>query len=282
MGMEDAASADWIRPPLPPGHRPARAAIPPGLAPPHDVRRTPTCTPSLVDHRIHSSPPVPDAGPSSPSPAAALRVVLGTGVRLYREGLTMSLERRPETVVVGSAQSAAEVLHLSRTRAADVVLLDLDLPGAERVVSRVRAERPALKVVALAVAETEESVVACARAGVAGYVDRGASIDDLIRTLGAVARDELPCSAAMAGMLFRRIGALARDPAAVEPEGLTGREQQILSLIDQGLSNKEIARRLHIGLSTVKNHVHNLLTKLGVARRGAAAALLHGDGESRA
>ncbi|HEX7241600.1 MAG TPA: response regulator transcription factor, partial [Longimicrobiaceae bacterium] len=124
------------------------------------------------------------------------------------------------------------------------------------------------------IVETEDVVLACAEAGVSGYVSRGASLDDLVGALRSVARGELVCSPHIAGSLFRRVAALSERREASPAAVLTPREREILGLIDQGLSNKEISRRLRIELSTVKNHVHNLLEKLQVSRRGAAAACL--------
>jgi DNA-binding NarL/FixJ family response regulator len=200
-------------------------------------------------------------------------VVVATEVCLYREGLALSLERRGAAEIAAMTASPGETVERVVACRPDVVLLDMAMSGASAVVRRVREAVPPVQVVALAIAETEEVVVACAEAGVAGYVPRDASMDDLVRTLRAVARGELECPSRIAASLFRRVGALAgRHP---EPEGahaLTPREREIVALIDRGCSNKEIARRLDIGLSTVKNHVHNLLEKLGVARRSAAAA----------
>lgn len=211
-----------------------------------------------------------------PQPATAMprlpRVVVAAEVCLYREGLAHSLERRGAAEVAATAATRAEAVDRVLACRPDVVLLDMGLAGAPEVVRALREANPPVQVVALAIAETEEVVVACAEAGVAGYVPRDASMDDLVRTLRAVARGEMEVPARIAASLFRRVGALAsrREPGA--PHLLTPREREIVALIDRGCSNKEIARRLEIELSTVKNHVHNLLEKLGVRRRSAAAA----------
>jgi two-component system, NarL family, nitrate/nitrite response regulator NarL len=218
------------------------------------------------------SVPASTADPA-PRGTPALRLLIATEVRLYREGLATSLAERPEADVVGSAASGEEAVEALRRASPDMVLLDPDLPGAAEVLREARREPCGAAVVALAIHASAEGVVACAEAGMAGYVDRSASIDDLIRTLAAVARGEVPCPPRIAGSLFRRVGTLSRS-APPEVDVLTPREREVLSLIDAGCSNKEIARRLHIGLSTVKNHVHNLLGKLGAERRGAAAARL--------
>jgi DNA-binding NarL/FixJ family response regulator len=210
------------------------------------------------------------------APPGRLRVAIATEVCLYREGLAISLERRDETEVVGTAAALEEAVDLVRRERPDVLLLDMATVDAPRVVHDAREAHPQVRVVALAIVETEEVVLRCAEAGVAGYVSRNASLDDLVETLGSVARGELVCSRTIAGSLFRRVGALSgprEDPALAR---LTPREREIAALIGQGLSNKEISRRLRIGLSTVKNHVHNLLEKLQVPGRSAAAARLRG------
>ncbi len=126
---------------------------------------------------------------------------------------------------------------------------------------------------ALAVSEVESDVLAWAEAGVVGYVPREASLEDLVSTIEAVVRGELRCSPRIAATLFRRVTKLSANRRHT-PQGihLTPRELEILDLIDHGLSNKQIAGKLGIEVATVKNHVHNILEKLQVNRRGEAAA----------
>lgn len=222
------------------------------------------------------------AEPGRPAPAP-LRVAVATDVCLYREGLAISLARRAETEVVATAGRLADALELLQHARPDVLLLDLGLPGSAEVVRAAREARPEAKVVALAITDTEQGVLACAEAGVRGYVTRDASIDDLVGVMLAVARGELVCDPAIAASLFRHVGELAaRRGGPADTGALTPREREVLALVGEGLSNKEISRRLSIGLSTVKNHVHNLLEKLHVSRRGAAAARLRpGDRGAR-
>ena len=126
--------------------------------------------------------------------------------------------------------------------------------------------------VALAAPEDDGSVIACAEAGVAAFVARDATLDELVAATRAVARGELPAhSPRIAAALLRRVADGARPPEHAVLAPLTSRERQIVALIDEGLSNKEIAARLCIELSTVKNHVHNLLEKLGARGRAEAA-----------
>ena len=158
----------------------------------------------------------------------------------------------------------------------DVVLFDISPPGSLGEVRRVAAAVPAARVVALAVGESENQVVACAEAGADGYVTRDQSVEDVLAVIGAVTRGELICSPRIAGALLQRLGRLAAErgsaPVDEPPVRLTAREREIVVLIDRGMSNKQIARTLTIEVATVKNHVHNILEKLHVTRRDEAVA----------
>lgn len=254
--MEDACS------------RPARIRrpVPAPRAPPSPRRGAAQTRLAFVSTPLHD-PIVP-----TPATGAPLRVAVVAEVCLYREGVAQSLARRPEAVVTDTAGCRADALEILRRAAPQVLLLDMGTPGAREVIAAARTLAPQTRIVALAITESEEGVLACAEAGVAGYVTRDAAVDDLLGTLLAVARGELVCPPAIAASLFRHVGTLSARRAEPAPDVLTPREREIAALIEQGLSNKEISRRLSIGLSTVKNHVHNLLEKLHVPRRGAAAA----------
>ena len=157
----------------------------------------------------------------------------------------------------------AAVAQASEDLDPEVVLVDLAEPGGIDTVRHMVATRPASPVVALGVAERETKVIACAAAGVAAYVTRGQTLDDLALTLRAAARGESPCSPKLTAILLRRLAALGGTAADGATAGtpLTPRESQVLGLIGNGLSNTEIAQRLCIELPTVKNHVHNVLSK---------------------
>ena len=131
------------------------------------------------------------------------------------------------------------------------------------------------RVVLLAVPELEEEILACAEAGVAGYVTRNGSLEDLVVAIDSVGRGEVICSARVAGALMRRVAALASERRGLPGhEPLTSRELDVAALLEAGFSNKEIAGRLCIEVTTVKHHVHNILEKLCVSRRGEAAVKL--------
>jgi DNA-binding NarL/FixJ family response regulator len=154
-------------------------------------------------------------------------------------------------------------------------LVDIAAPGTLESVAGLVAAVPETKVVALGVPEQPPAVLACAEAGVVGYVPREATLDDLVERLEATGRGEVKCPEAIVGSLFSRIAALAEvQRPATALDRLTSRERQIVDLIECGLSNKEIALRLGIEVSTVKNHVHRAFEKLDVQRRTEAEALV--------
>jgi DNA-binding NarL/FixJ family response regulator len=161
-------------------------------------------------------------------------------------------------------------------------LLDLAMAESRDLVRELQAAGLSVKVVAIGLIEAEGEVLSCAEVGVAGYVPREGSLEDLVAAVESVGRGELLCSPQVAGSLLRRLAALAleRGPASEGPR-LTLREREIVGLIDQGLSNKDIARQLGIEVATVKNHVHSILEKLSVRRRGEAAAKIRGYGGGR-
>jgi two-component system, NarL family, nitrate/nitrite response regulator NarL len=199
-------------------------------------------------------------------------VVIIGDVRLYREGLAESLRHQQGINIVGTAADWREACTLFR-RHIDVVVLDIATHGSLEIANRIALELPHARVIGFGVQDDDRDVVTCAEAGLAGFVPCDASITDLVAAICGIVHDEMPCSARAAAVLFRRVGTLAtvaREQARGIP--LTGRELEIMSLVDRGLSNKEIARGLNVEVSTVKNHVHNILEKLQVTSRGEAAA----------
>jgi DNA-binding NarL/FixJ family response regulator len=202
-----------------------------------------------------------------------IRTAIVGGIRLYREGLAEILSQRPDVQVVSSAsdleESRAQILETQP----DVILLDMATPGSYDLAILLTKLAPAARIIALGVDDSEPEVMQCFEAGVAGYVPRSGTLENLIDSIQSAVLGQLRCSPQIAGVLLRRVTALSGGHhQAVPLATLTSREREILELIDQGCSNKEIARRLGIEVATVKNHVHNTLEKLKVHRRGEAAA----------
>jgi two-component system, NarL family, nitrate/nitrite response regulator NarL len=199
------------------------------------------------------------------------RTVILAGVKLYCEGLAQRLADTPLLVVdmTTTWTDAREKVQMHRP---DVVLVDA---SSRAVLSHVDALRDAgpVTIVAFAVGEDEGDVIACAEAGVAAFVERSASIDDLIAATLRAVQGELTMSPRAAAALFRRVGTMSRP--YMQPKGmrLTVREREVYLMLRDGMTNKDIAKRLGLRLPTVKNHVHHLLEKLGVHRRMDAVAL---------
>jgi len=205
-----------------------------------------------------------------------IRVLVASHIRLYRDGLERVLRELPEFTLAGNAASAAEAVEQTRKLNADVVLLDMAMSDAFLVAKDLTRSGGPSKVVALGMPEDESQVLSCAQIGIAGYVTRDGSVEDVVAAVKAAARGEVHCSPKVAGSLFRRIAALSTDRTLRSGNGvLTAREAQILKLIQKGMSNKMISRSLGIELPTVKNHVHSILVKLGIHRRAQAISLLY-------
>lgn len=206
-----------------------------------------------------------------------LDVFIVAGVRLYREGLTQALSADARFRVVGAAAGHAEGLEAMRqlTPRPAVAVLDIGVGPGLLSARQLRAALPEVSLVALAIDDTDESVVAWAEAGVAGFVTRDTSLEGLMSTVECVAQGGTQCSPRATAALLRRLAALAAGRRSWPLNGhLTPREREVVALIDRGLSNKQIARELQIELATVKNHVHSVLEKLHVERRTAAAAAM--------
>jgi DNA-binding NarL/FixJ family response regulator len=197
-------------------------------------------------------------------------------VCFLRESLAEILTRAG-IMVCGQSGTLPLALALAQTQQPEIVLLDFAFPGGIKAAMSLAAALPEASVVALAIAETEENVLAWAEAGIAGYVPNTASVADLVSLIEQIRRGEQTCPTRIVGSLLRRIGAGERagNQASAAATPLTRREVEISSLIVTGLSNKDIARRLGISLSTTKSHVHNLLGKLSLQRRADIMVRMH-------
>jgi two-component system nitrate/nitrite response regulator NarL len=201
-------------------------------------------------------------------------------LRLYREGLAELLDAHGDIEVVGVAGGDHRAVNETRHLRPDVVLVDMAIVDNIRIIRALGRRVPAVKVIALGLPETERSVIPCVEAGISAYVGRDSTLDDLAAAIRRAMRGEAECPPEIVASLFRRVAVLATQRRDVSVRAkLTRRELQIASLVTSGLSNKEIAGQLHIEVSTVKNHVHNVFEKLHVARRSQVAGWLHAASE---
>jgi two-component system, NarL family, nitrate/nitrite response regulator NarL len=202
-----------------------------------------------------------------------LRVAVASTVRLVRDGLTLSLRGRfriKQVHAVNLDEPGFAVLARLRP---DVVLIDLGTMQPGTAAAAVKAVCPSARLVAFALSEVDHAVFACAAAGFSGYVPRDSGAKELHRAVLDAADGRMHCAPHIAAAMFGRLADLMRQNTPSLPM-LTGREREILELAEQGCSNKDIARRLSISSATVKNHMHSVLQKLQVSRRGQAVARL--------
>ena len=202
--------------------------------------------------------------------------------RLVREALAAMLGRLPDVQVVAAASANGEVLDQARP---DVLLLDAGLGDEDSlsVAAAIAKRRSATKVVIMDLMPTNEDIVQFVNAGVAGFVLKDATFDEFVATIRAVAAGEKVLPPRMTETLFSQI-ALGGDSRGrervLEDVRMTRREREVIELIGEGLSNKEIAQRLNIAAHTVKSHVRNVMEKLALHTRLQIAAFARRDGSA--
>ena len=205
-----------------------------------------------------------------------IRTLVVAELRLYREGLASVLRSTEDIEVAGIARGDQQAVRAAERLRPDVVLVDMAMVDNNRLIRALVRRVPSAKIIAIGLPESVRSVIPCVEAGIAAYVGRDSSLDDLVETLRRTMKGETECPPVIVASLFRRVASLATRRHDETPVGrLTRRESQIASLIASGLSNKEIAGQLQIEVSTVKNHVHSVFEKLHVARRTQIAGSLH-------
>ena len=208
--------------------------------------------------------------------AETIRILLVDDQRLMREGLRILLELEPDLEIVGEAQNGEAALDAYATLEPDVVLMDVRMPGMDGVEAtwRLRERWPGARVIILTTFDNDEYVFEGLRAGAQGYLLKDVSGHDLaeaVRTVAAGGALIEPSVARKVVAEFARVAPPARVVDSGLPEPLSEREKEILHLLAQGLSNREIAIRLSLAQGTVKNYVTTILQKLGVRDRTQAA-----------
>ena len=207
---------------------------------------------------------------------SAVRVLLVDDQALFREALGTLLDARPEVEVVGEAGDGHQALERAAALAPDVVLMDLHMPVLDGIAAtrRLRVEQPGVRVLALTTFDDDEDVFAALRAGALGYLLKDVSSDRLVEAVLSAARGESVLQPSVAAKVVARFAQLddaprSRPQPLVVP--LSDRELDVLRLLADGRSNREIATALFLAEGTVKNHVTNVLGKLGARDRTQAA-----------
>jgi two-component system NarL family response regulator len=208
--------------------------------------------------------------------ADRVRVLIVDDHAVFREGLQLALGAIDDIEVVGDVEDGPAAIDACAHLAPDVVLMDVRMPDMSGIdAARAIVElHPAVKVVMLTGSQADADLFAAVRAGARGYLLKESATDEVATAIRAVAQGQAYVSPAMTPALLAEFNALA-DRAEEGGEGerrLTRRELEILALVSQGLSNKQIAATLVISHNTVKNHVRNILEKLRLRSRAEAAA----------
>jgi DNA-binding NarL/FixJ family response regulator len=194
-----------------------------------------------------------------------IRTMIVEDHHVVRQGLVALLKLMPEIEIVGEASDGLQAVELHRHLLPDITLMDLQLPnlGGVAAITRIRAENPAARFIVLTTFDGDEDIFRSLQAGAKAYLLKGMTVDDLLRTIRLVHAGKISIPPAIAEKLAERMGT----------QELTVRELAVLERIVAGRANKEIATDLSISEATVKTHVNNLLSKLGVSDRTNAATV---------
>jgi DNA-binding NarL/FixJ family response regulator len=206
-----------------------------------------------------------------------IRVLLVDDQHLIRAGLRMLCESAPDVQVVAEADNGADAVRLFDQLSPDVVVMDLRMPGMDgtTATARIRSAHPAGRVLVLTTFDDDDHLYPALAAGACGFLVKDAAPAELLDGIRRAADGESPFSQ---GVLRRLVDRAVRtrgesSPAPGPLPALTPRERDVLGLVGAGLSNQEIAERLHIGVTTVKTHITNLMTKTNTPNRVRLAVL---------
>jgi two-component system response regulator DevR len=202
------------------------------------------------------------------------RILIVDDHEVVRMGLRALLERYPDFEVVAEAGNGKDALEKVDIHEPDIVVLDIRLPGMSgvEVCQQITARHPESNVIMLTSYAEDEMLFAAIRAGAAGYVLKQIGGDDLVRAIEAVGRGEALLDPTLTQRVFEQVRKAQREEEASAFAELTNQEMQVLRLVSEGKTNREIAEALYLGEGTVRNYVSNILSKLGVSNRAEAAA----------
>ena len=200
------------------------------------------------------------------------RLMIVDDHEVVRMGLRAALEVEPDFAVVAEAGNGREAIEKARAHAPEIVLMDVRMAGMDGIEAcrEIRSERPDTKVLMLTSFAEEETVVAALLAGAAGYVLKNVARARLLDALRSVARGESLLDSKVTRSVLDKLVGMHERPG--DEDNLTAREREVLALIADGATNKEIAAKLVVSDNTARNHVSHILGKLGFTRRSEAAA----------
>jgi DNA-binding NarL/FixJ family response regulator len=205
---------------------------------------------------------------------ARQRILIVDDHEVVRLGLRSLLDRQPNFEVIAEASNAKEALERTADYEPDVVVMDIRLPGTSGIEAcqEITEQFPNVKVIMLTSYAEDDMLFSAIRAGAAGYVLKQIGGNDLVRAIEAVGRGEALLDPSLTQRVFEQVRKAQRDAEASAFAGLTNQEMQVLHLVSEGRTNREIAEALYLGEGTVRNYVSNILGKLGVSNRAEAAA----------
>lgn len=212
-----------------------------------------------------------------------IRVLIADDDRLFREGLKLIFSRHPDLRVVGLAADGVEACAKARRCEPDVILLESSPPGLDGpgVARQILAELPLTRVAMLSASHEEEDILSAIRAGAQGYVTKDVSVGTLLDSVRRIARGDAVIPPSFASRLLHQYAELSRgqeDEARGHDTKVTSREREILRLLVQGATNRDISQQLGIAENTVKVHLRNILEKLQLRNRQQAAAFAISSG----
>ncbi|GAA2669233.1 MULTISPECIES: response regulator transcription factor [Nonomuraea] len=205
-----------------------------------------------------------------------IRVVVADDQALVRAGVRMLLQAAGDMEVVGEAEDGAEAVRLAEHHRPDVVLMDLRMPRVDglEAIKRILGSQPGAKIVVLTTFADDANVYAALRVGALGFLVKDDEPERMVDAVRRAASGEQLLAPSVLRRVVERALA-AEQQATPAPVGLTERELEVLALVGTGLSNAEIADRLHVGVTTVKTHVGSAMDKLGLRNRIQAAVVAH-------
>ena len=208
-----------------------------------------------------------------------VRVLLIEDNRILREGISVMINRQSD-VVAAAVSDGRDIVAKMRDVKPHVVLMDLSLESQNSlsVLAAMKEESPAVKIIGMGLAPSQADILEFVKAGAEGFILKNASFEDMIRTVRAVAGGATVLPPPMTGTLFSQVAELALTRGRRNFRGyvkMTQREKEVIALITDGLSNKQIADKLNIAVFTVKSHVHNILEKLALHTRLQIARYAH-------
>lgn len=203
-----------------------------------------------------------------------IRVMVVDDDKIFRSGLKSILDPEEDLLVVAEAGNARDAVMEAATNNPDIVLMDIRMPEVDGITAcrLIRSDHPEVKVLMLTSFEDEEAVLSSILAGAKGYLVKGVSPSELIKAIRAVADDQGLLDPTVTGKVMERLGGLIAKEEERKSQILSDREREVLALVAEGLTNRQIGERLVISENTVRNHVSSILEKLGLTSRTQAAA----------